>query len=63
MTTPNYKLKDDMAVTAKHLRAERVRNDETYTTKTQIENYVPDRISHMNAISYHICNAGEVING
>lgn len=30
MTTPNYKLKDDMVVTAKHLRTERIRNDSQY---------------------------------
>jgi hypothetical protein len=34
MSQPVYKLKDDMAVCAKHMRAERVRNDDTYQTKT-----------------------------
>jgi hypothetical protein len=34
MTTPVYRLKDDMAVCAKHMRDERARNDGTYTTKT-----------------------------
>ena len=35
MSTPVYKLKDDMVVTAKHARDERTRNDETYNTKTE----------------------------
>jgi len=34
MSTPVYKLKDDMSVTAKHMRDERTRNDQTYDKKT-----------------------------
>jgi hypothetical protein len=36
MTAPNYQLKDYHAVTAKHMRDERTRNDSTYEKPTDL---------------------------
>jgi hypothetical protein len=41
-----------MAVCAKHMRDERARNDLTYTTKTALEEYTTDTITHPNGQSY-----------
>lgn len=41
-----------MAVTAKHMRDERARNDLTYATKTSLEGYTTDTITHSNGQSY-----------
>lgn len=48
MATPNYKLKDYHAVTAKHMRDERARNDGAYATKTELLDHLPDSITHAN---------------
>ena len=48
MAQPIYRLKDDMTVCAKHMRDERVRNDLTYATKTNLEEFITDTITHSN---------------
>lgn len=52
-----------MAVCAKHMRAERVRNDTTYTTKSELENYRSDVITHANGQSYLLAESSQILNG
>jgi hypothetical protein len=67
MTTPPpivYKLKDQHAVTAKHMRDERARNDLTYATKTQVDEIQSDIIvSGTNPQSFLMARSNDVLNG
>ena len=44
MSTPNYVLRDDHVATVQHMRDERLRNDNTYATKTEVGEIDNDRI-------------------